>query len=94
VGLALVGFGGILSGTEALVVGFMSGIVGAALLGVGAVMLFLAFGLWNMEGWAWNMTMMLGAISITLNLVSQSWLGVIIPAIVMIYIWMNKSIFH
>ncbi len=78
--------GGILGG-----LGIMAGIV-ALVLGVASLIPII--GLWKMQKWGWTWTMVLQAISLIMSLASMNVLGIVIPAIIVYYLWTNKNLFR
>jgi hypothetical protein len=49
--------------------------------------------LWQMKKQGWMWAMVLEGVSLLLALFQMSAWGVIIPAVVLIYLWMNKKLF-
>ncbi len=86
--------GGIIGGTEGAAVGGLVAISGLFLLVLGIVALLAGFGLWQLAGWAWLLTIawaVLGLISAALTLlggdIGGAIISAIIPAIVIWYLY-------
>ena len=84
--------GGLVGGEYGSLLGTGTMIIGIVTLIISIISLYAFYGLWNMKKWAWTWTMILEVISIILGLTSLS-PTVIIPVIVVIYLWMKKDIF-
>ena len=67
-GLAFLGIAGIT--TLRPVIEVLLVLVGTLLTAVGAINLFLAYGLWNGRGWAWTWALILNVFSIVLGIFS------------------------
>lgn len=85
-------FGGLIGGTTGGLLGALASIIAVVSLIISIISLYAIYGLWNMKKWAWTLTMILEIVSIVLNLTSLSPV-VIIPAIIVIYLWMKKDLF-
>ena len=95
-GAVLLGLGGAAItaiGTEAAAIGGLAGILGGVILIVGIVSLIVLYWLWNMKKIGWTIYMILEIIGIVLNLVSLSIIGLIIPIIIVAYLWTKKDLF-
>lgn len=62
------------------------GILGAVLLIVGLIELFVGYGLWGMKSWAWTWAMIINILNIILSIVQFDIVGLIIPLIIVIYL--------
>jgi len=95
-GIAMFGlgaiFGGLISGMYGGLLGTISWIVGIVILIISIISLYAIYGLWNMKKWAWTLTMILEIISIILGLTALN-PSIIIPVIIVIYLWIKKDIF-
>lgn len=96
-GLALLGIAAV-GGT------LMSTVLGGMLAGYGIVLgaLFVVLGiadaavlywLWKMKKQGWTWTMILEIFSLIMSLIQMSIVGIVIPAVIVIYLWMNKKMF-
>lgn len=77
--------------------GFLGGLgilAGILLLVIGIASLIPIIGLWKMQKWGWTWTMVLQAISLIMSLASMNVPGIAIPAIIVYYLWTNKSLFR
>jgi len=66
--------------------------IGAGFFGIIALIAFaIAYGIYTLESWGWYTAMILNGISITLSLIQVNILGVIIPGIIVWYLWTNQK---
>ena len=95
-GIALLAFGGATSslGVVGAILGGMGAIAGVMLLAIGILGFFISRGLCNLKKWAWNVTMILEGLSVISSLVSMNIAGIIIPAIILYYLYTQKEIFQ
>lgn len=63
------------------------------LLALGVVNFVVLFWLWKMQKKGWTWTMVIEIISLVLSLLQFSLVGIVIPAIVVIYLWTKKGLF-
>jgi hypothetical protein len=101
-GLALLGLSS-LSGAFAAaamgqVLGSLVSVYGALVIIVSAVSIIALYWLWNMMKKGWNLTMILEVIGVVFGVIQIiynpiSVFGLAIPAIIVIYLWMNKNLF-
>jgi len=95
-GLALLGVaavgGTVLSTTLGMLAGY-GVVLGALFVVLGIANLVVLYWLWQMKKQGWKWTMILEIISLVMSLVQISIVGIAIPAIVVIYLWMNKKLF-
>lgn len=95
-GIALFGlgklFGGIIGGAFGGVLGTISSIISVMILIISIISLYTFYGLWKMKKWAWTWTMIAEIISIFLGLFSLN-PTILIPVIIVIYLWIKKDIF-
>lgn len=69
---------------------------------IGAIFLFifgiisfaLSYGIWNTEPWAWIIVIVLSLISVAGSIMSFNLPGMIIPGIIVWYLWTNKEDFE
>lgn len=99
-GLGMVALGGLTGGIAipemAAVPGFLAGmlgIFGAILVVLGIASFVVIFWLWQMKKIGWTLTMILEIIGILLSLVSFNIIGLVIPVIIVIYLWLKKDLF-
>lgn len=79
----------LVGGATFLVLGAISVLftaVGGIMVLFGLISFYVGYGLWNMESWAWKVALIVNIISIVLNVISQNWLALIIPVIIVIYL--------
>jgi len=70
------------------------GAIGAVILGVVALLVFaVAYGIYTLESWAWYIAIILSALSVVSALFEMNLFGVIIPAIIVWYLWENQKDF-
>jgi hypothetical protein len=78
-----------------------SGLTGSGILGIiGIITLLISvaslvgfYWVWNMKKLGWTVIMVLEAINILLLVVSGSYGSLLIPGVVVIYLWMKKDLF-
>jgi hypothetical protein len=99
-GLGMVALGGLFGGMSVpsmgAIPGFLAGmfgIFGAILLILGIASFVVIFWLWKMKKIGWTLTMILEIIGILLSLVSFNIIGIVIPVIIVIYLWLKKDLF-
>ena len=95
--------GGIMILLIAAGVGFAGAMVGipAALAAMGAVFIgalslisfALAYGIYNLEAWGWYVAMILSAINAISAVINLNIFSLIIPAIILWYLWDNQRDF-
>ena len=98
--VALIGLGGLsgyLAGMEgAAMLAFLGpfmGVIGALLLIISVITFVAVYWLWQMKKIGWTITMIMEIISILLSIAAFNILGLVIPAIIVIYLWMKKDLF-
>jgi len=76
-------------------------VVGAVFLVIGIVMFLVTFALWNLKMWAWWLIVILNIISIVSGIGSavaygdfSPIFGIIIPVIIVIYLWTVRDHFR
>jgi len=76
-------------------------VVGAVFLVIGIVMFLVTFALWNLKMWAWWLIVILNVISIVSGIGSavaygdfSPIFGIIIPVIIVIYLWTVRDHFR
>jgi len=76
-------------------------IVGAVFLVIGIVMFLVTFALWQLKMWAWWLIVILNVISIVTGIGSavaaadfSPIVGIILPVIIVIYLWTVKDHFR
>ena len=85
-------FSGETGGISDNVSGVTGSIIGIVALLISIVSFYAFYGLWNIKKWAWTLTVILEIINIIFDLISLN-LAIIIPVIVVIYLWMKRGIF-
>lgn len=94
-GISVIAFGGLASslGVLGLMFGSVGIIAGVMLLAMGIITFAVSYGLWNLKKWAWTVAIILEGLSVLGNLMSMSIVGIIIPVIVVYYLYTQKEIF-
>lgn len=92
-GASLLGLGGMISTIGIDLAGF-SWVIGAITIVIGLATILVLYWLWQMKKQGWKWVMVIEAISLIIALVQLNVLGAIFPAIVLIYLWMNKKLFR
>lgn len=94
-GIAIMAFGGLAGslGALGLLLGSTGIVAGVMLLAMGIITFVVTQGLWNLKKWAWTVTMILEGLSVLGSLISLNIVGLIIPAIVLYYLYTKKEIF-
>jgi len=67
--------------------GAMSGLVGGSLVAIGIASFVMAWGLIGGRPWAWTLTLVLTIISVIFELAAVNFVGLIIDAIVLYYLF-------
>jgi len=96
-GIAALGFGMVWGATAAgtEMAGFegLFAILGGAFLIIGIALLISLIWLWQMKKIGWTIVMILEIIGIILALVQMQIINLIIPVIIVAYLWMKKDLF-
>ena len=66
---------------------------GAILIIIAVLMLAVAYGIYALESWGWYLAMLLNVLVILNALMSMAILSLIIPAIIIWYLWTNQRDF-
>ena len=66
---------------------------GAMLLTMAIISFGIAYGVYNMTEWGWTIAIILSGIGLLSAIVSFNIVGLIIPGIIVWYLWTNKSDF-
>lgn len=61
-------------------------IMGGSLVIFGLISFYVGYGLWTMKSWAWKLAMIVNIINIVIGVITQNWVGIIIPLIIVIYL--------
>lgn len=85
-GLGLMALGAIAGAAGVGIIGAFAGIIGALLLLIGLITLAVAIGLWRMRSWAWWVAIIVNVISILISAASYSWVSLIFPVIIVLYL--------
>ncbi len=62
------------------------GIMGGILVIFGLISFYVGYGLWTMKSWAWKLAVIVNIINIVISVITQNWVGIIIPLIIVIYL--------
>ncbi len=95
-GLGLAGIGGLAAITGTAIGGIIGGLGiagGLAFLAVGIIAFVIVYGLWRMQKWAWSWTIFFQGILLVLYIINVNLLGILLSAIIIGYLWMNKRLF-
>lgn len=96
-GLALLGIGALLGevmgGGVGTLLATLGPLIGVLVLVLGIVNFIVLYWLWQMKKQGWTWTMVLEVISLILSLAQMNIIGMIIPGIVVVYLWMKKDLF-
>jgi hypothetical protein len=95
-GLALLGIGAIAGIVGSSLGGLLGGlgiVLGIVVLIIGIANLVVLYWLWQMKKQGWTWTMIIEIIGLVLSLVQMNVTGLIIPAIIVIYLWIKKDLF-
>jgi hypothetical protein len=68
-------------------------IVGVLVLIISIVSLIPLIWLWQMKKLGWTVTIALQVLSIVFSLVLMNWFGIVIPLIIVVYLWLKKDLF-
>ncbi len=90
-----------LSAFESSSLDSLSGVFGSAetrLLGfivliIGVIAFLISFGLWKLKKWAWTVVLIFESLVIVFNFLAINIIGIIIPIIVVWYLWKKKGLF-
>jgi hypothetical protein len=85
-GIGLLGLAALGATAGAGFLAAFAGIIGGVLLILGLITLAVAIGLWRMRSWAWWIALIVNLISVVLSVGTASYIGVIIPLIIVIYL--------
>ncbi len=85
-GVALLGLAALGATAGAGFLAAFAGIIGGVLLILGLITLAVAIGLWRMRSWAWWIALIVNLISVVLSIGTASYIGVIFPLIIVIYL--------
>jgi hypothetical protein len=85
-GIGLLGLAALGATAGAGFLAAFAGIIGGVLLILGLITLAVAIGLWRMRSWAWWIALIVNLISVVLSIGTASYIGVIIPLIIVIYL--------
>jgi uncharacterized membrane protein (DUF2068 family) len=85
-GIGLLGLAALGATARAGFLAAFAGIIGGVLLILGLITLAVAIGLWRMRSWAWWIALIVNLISVVLSIGTASYIGVIFPLIIVIYL--------
>ncbi len=85
-GIGLLGLAALGATAGAGFLAAFAGIIGGVLLILGLITLAVAIGLWRMRSWAWWIALIVNLLSIVLSIGTASYIGVIFPLIIVIYL--------
>ena len=85
-GVALLGLAALGATAGAGFLAAFAGIIGGVLLILGLITLGVAIGLWRMRSWAWWIALIVNIISLAVSIGTASYVGVILPLIIVIYL--------
>ena len=68
--------------------------IGAGAFGIVALVAFaLAYGIYNLESWGWYAAVILNAICVITAIIQANICGLVIPALIIWYLWNNQRDF-
>jgi len=85
-GIGLLGLAALGATAGAGFLAAFAGIIGGVLLILGLITLAVAIGLWRMRSWAWWIALIVNLISVVLSIGTASYIGVITPLLLEIYL--------
>ncbi len=86
-GLTLLGVGAV-GGVVGSGIGFLSGTLGGLILLVlGLVTLYVAWGAWNLQPWAWTWMAVVVVVSLVVAVLNRQWVSAVVDAIVVYYLF-------
>jgi hypothetical protein len=85
-----IGFGGTEAGIPEEIVSIGAGAFGIVAL----IALTVAYGIYNREAWGWYAAVILNAICAITAIVQANIFGLVIPAIIIWYLWVNQRDFR
>jgi len=66
----------------------------SAMMVIYALIVFaVAYGIWNMQTWAWYVAMIVSSLGVISSVVSLNIVGIVIPGLIVWYLWNNKKEF-
>jgi len=71
----------------------VTGSLGVILVVISLIHLAIAYGLWEMKKWAWALEIVVCVLNILGSLITLNLLGIIIPAIIIWYLWSVRDSF-
>ncbi len=73
--------------------GGLAMVIGAAVLVMGIVLFLAFFWTWKMRKRGWTIVMVLEIIGIILSLVAMNFISIILPIIIVIYLFLKRGLF-
>jgi hypothetical protein len=87
VGLSFFGFG-MMGGLMGSGLGFLSGTFGGLVfLALGLVTLYVAWGAWNLQSWAWMAMVVVIVVGLVLAVLNRNWFSAVVDAIIVYYLY-------
>ena len=91
-GAAIFGLGGL--GMMAIpAIGGLVTVMGAVVLVIGIVLLLAFFWTWKMRKRGWTIVMILEIIGIILSLLAMDFISIVLPIIIVIYLFLKRGLF-
>lgn len=76
----------LLPGLLLLIIPFIGWIIGIPMVVVGLFLLFIAWGLFTMQAWAWIWAFIMNIIGFLIALLNWNWIGMILSLIIVLYL--------
>ncbi len=75
-----------LPGLLLLIIPIIGWIIGIPMVVVGLFLLFIAWGLFTMQAWAWMWAFIMNIVGFLVALVNWNWIGVVLSLIIVLYL--------
>jgi hypothetical protein len=79
----------LLPGLFLMIIPIIGWIIGVPMIAIGLFLMFIAWGLFTMQSWAWLWALVMNIIGLIVSLFGANWLGVILSLIIVLYL--NQS---
>ena len=79
----------LLPGLFLMIIPIIGWIIGVPMIAIGLLLMFIAWGLFTMQSWAWLWAFVMNIIGLVVSLFGANWLGVILSLIIVLYL--NQS---
>jgi uncharacterized membrane protein YuzA (DUF378 family) len=92
-GLTLLGFGMTAYNVASMLYTEFGTILGVTYLLFGLAGLLMFYWLWHLKKQGWRWAMIIESLMLAMSLLEMNIVGMIIPGIIVIYLWTNKNLF-